>query len=208
MFRTLVIAATVAFIGGGAYASTFTDRSNFISELDTWTEVDTSSFAGLTTLNPSVSFTAGSFFGPDAYIRTGAEAGLIENGVGFYGTTNPHVGINFVGIVNAVGVSSNPRDGGTILLYSGLDGTGSVVGSVGFGHPGGAGPDFGGIVMAGSAKSAVFTCDFDFDLKCGLYDPIFGYKQVAQIPVPASSVLLVGGLGLLIGARRRRRAAV
>ena len=126
--KYLTIAATsLALSAGAASAATFTDQTTFLSELESSTLIDTSTHIGSTT--SSILFIGGSFFGPDALVRSDD---LILNGEGFHGSTTPHVGINFSTSVNAVGVKSNAVDGGRIQLFSGLNGTGTLLKAVSF----------------------------------------------------------------------------
>lgn len=198
-----IAAAALALSACAANAATFTNQTAFLSELESSTLIDTSTHIGSTTL--SIPFIGGSFFGPDALVRSDD---LILNGQGFHGSTTPHVGINFSTSVNAVGVKSNAVDGGSILLFSGLNGTGSLLGSTSFG--GGADDAFTGFIGSSLALSAIFTCDFDADLRCGLRDPIFGFDSdaaVAPVPLPAGFPLLAAGLiGLGALARRKNSA--
>lgn len=186
--------------GTPAQAITYSDQTTFLATLEVSTVIDTSSFIGNTTSGINASLSTGAFFGPDASVRNDD---LILNGAGFHGTTTPHVGINFNSIVNAVGVTSNAIDGGRILLYSGLNGTGDLLSTTAFG--GGSSASFTGVADAFPARSVIFTCDFNSDLKCGLRDPVFGFDTAfaAQVPLPASVSFLLAGIAGLLGLRRR-----
>ena len=98
-----------------------------------------------------------------------------------------------------MGATSSSGDGGTIQLYDGLNGTGNLIGQVQFGTGNGWPSPFGGITSTEEIRSAIFTCDFDGDLKCGVIDPTFG----AVVPIPAAVWLFGSALGLLGWARRR-----
>lgn len=202
MFRSIISAMAVLCSSVISQAATFTDQTAFLAGLDTFTLVDTSTHIGSTTL--SIPIATGSFFGPDALVGSDD---LILNGLGFHGSVTPHVGINFNGAVNAVGVTSNAIDGGNIQLFSGLNGTGTLLNATGFG--GGPFDSFTGVIGSFTARSVIFTCEFNSDLRCGLRDPIFGFDNsaVAPVPLPAAGWLLVAALGGL-GVLRLRREKV
>ncbi|PWR03936.1 hypothetical protein DKT77_04290 [Meridianimarinicoccus roseus] len=203
MIRNLLTLATLLGAVAPAGATTFTDRATFTAALDPgYTLIDTSTFIGQTTADISAATPGATFFGALSSVRSDD---LILNGAGFFGSATPHVGLTFSDPVNGVGVQTNPVDGGRILIYSGPDGSGSLLGSAGFG------PSlvFGGITTTAAIGSVVFTCDFNFDLRCGLRDIVFGAvtsdaPQPGTVPLPAGIFLLGSTIGLL-GASRARR---
>jgi hypothetical protein len=131
--------------------------------------------------------------GQDAQIPTPGRDRLIANGRNFDG----EVVVNFTDPVNAVGVFSNSGDGGQIFAYSGAGLSGELVGIAQFGSGG-----FGGLVATGTISSALFTCEFNADLRCGLYDIQFG--TLALVPLPAPLGLVAAGLAMLGFAGRNR----
>ncbi len=186
---------------------TYTDRSTFESALNSFTTIDTSNYIGQTTYlidDDPIYSGAFEFFGPNSLVRNDD---LILNGVGFYGNTNPHVGINFSIGINGVGVTTNLNDGGDIMIYDGLNGTGNLLGEADFGD---GLVLFGGITSTDLIKSVIFTCEFGSDLKCGLRDPVFGSfasssgSGSSQVPEPSVIALLGVGLAGLGFARRRK----
>ncbi|MEM7081458.1 MAG: thrombospondin type 3 repeat-containing protein [Pseudomonadota bacterium] len=152
-----------------ANAQVFDDESLFLAALTNSTIIDTSNFIGNTTFGISPAVAGADFFGPDAEVRSDD---LILNGSGFHGLSTPHVGLNFSPAVNAVGVTSNPVDGGRIQLYSGPNGTGTLLSETDFGGTNSF--QFTGVITTSDIGSVVFTCDFNQDLACGLRDPMFG----------------------------------
>jgi len=201
-----IFCAISSMVASPAHALSFTDQTEFLSELDTFTLIDTSEFLDETTFEINPLLSTGAFFGPDALVRNDD---LILNGSGFHGSATPHVGINFNGIVNAVGVTSNAIDGGRIQLFSEAGGNGTLLEEIGFG--GEQDDSFMGFIGAFEARSVIFTCDFNSDLRCGLRDPIFGFdndaiEPVAAVPLPAAFPLFIGALSFLglLGWRRQR----
>lgn len=198
-----VFGAVLTLSGAQASVVSYTSVSAFQSVLDaSLTIIDTSANIGKTTAQLSTQTPGAEFFGYSSYVRNDA---LILNGFGFSGdVNNAHVGLNFAAGVSGVGVSTNPADGGRILAYSGLNGTGALLGMANFGTPAGA-QLFGGLVSSTLIKSAIFTCDFNFDLKCGLFNPMFGRTSVTSaVPVPAALPLLFSALAFFGFLGRRR----
>ncbi len=128
-------------------------------------------------------------------ISTPGRDRLILNGTGFGGT----LASNFTGLVNGVGARSNLGDGGRVRIFSEANLGGSFLGEFGFSDA-----SFGGITSTQTIGSAEFTCDFNADLMCGVYDIQFG-SFASNVPEPQTWLLLVGGFGLLGSTLRRRR---
>ena len=110
--------------------------------------------------------------------------------------------MNFDIAINGAGVTSNAIDGGRIQLYSGLNGTGLLIEEANFG--GGASARFGGVITTSLAQSVIFTCDFNFDLQCGLRDIVFGTAN--PVPLPAGIGLFAMAVLSLARFSRRVRA--
>ncbi|MEM7468167.1 MAG: hypothetical protein AAF387_14930 [Pseudomonadota bacterium] len=113
---------------------------------------------------------------------------LILNGAGSIGAnfafnvTSPQHGVGALpNVFNGIG------DGGHIRIYSGPNLTGNFLGQVNFGTPTGS---FGGIISTDPFSSVEITCEFDADLRCGIYD-----LQIGSTPVP-----LPGGAMLMLSA--------
>ena len=123
---------------------------------------------------------------------------LILNGAFFGG----EIVFNFTGLVNGVGGWANNGDGGHVQAYSGLNGTGVLLGSAGFG-PG----SFGGLIASDAIKSVRFTCEFNFDLACGVYDVQFG-NLAGGVPEPATWAMMILGFGAAGLMIRRRKAVI
>ncbi len=171
--RILTTTLIAVLISVYAQADVFENQGDFEAELDSVTLIDTSQYIGITTFQISPLIPGATFFGPDALVRNDD---LILNGQGFHGVATPSVGINFSVPVTAVGVTSNAIDGGAIELYSGPDGTGTLLSATPFG--GGNLESFTGVTGVALVGSVVFTCEFDADLRCGLRDPVFGASGV------------------------------
>jgi len=118
---------------------------------------------------------------------------LIFNGTGFDG----NIAFNLLSPVNGIGAWSNLIDGGVIKAYDGLGLSGNLIGTAALG----AG-SFGGLISSNSVRSVEITCDFNSDLKCGVFDIQFG--TVSSVPVPAAIWLFSSGLLALIGFGRNR----
>ena len=121
---------------------------------------------------------------------------IILNGAFFGG----HIAFDFASAVNGVGAFSNNIDYGRVRLFSGTGLSGAFLGEAQFG-PGA----FGGITSTIGARSAQFTCDFNDDKACGVYDLQFGtFAAAVPVPEPATWTLAIIGFGAA-GARLRQR---
>lgn len=125
---------------------------------------------------------------------------IIANGDFFGGL----VAFDFASAVNGVGAYSNTIDFGRIRAFSGAGLTGTFLGEVQFG-PGA----FAGLTSDVAIRSVQFTCDFNADLACGVYDVQFGTfaTGITPVPEPATWALMILGFGLA-GAGLRRRSTV
>lgn len=122
---------------------------------------------------------------------------IVLNGAFFGG----HIAFDFASAVNGVGAFSNNIDYGRVRLFSGTGLTGTFLGEAQFG-PGA----FGGVTSDVGARSAQFTCDFNGDMACGVYDLQFGTFSAVAVPEPATWMLVIAGFGAAgAGLRRRRR---
>lgn len=144
----------------------------------------------------SVGFNAEVLAGQDSQTPTDRDR-LIANGSGFGGL----IAFNFASAVDGIGAFSNNIDFGRVRAFSGENLGGTLLGEVQFG-PGG----FGGLTSSTGIRSVQFTCDHDFDLKCGVYDIQFGTFATNAIPEPATWALMIAGFGWIgLQVRRRRR---
>jgi len=123
---------------------------------------------------------------------------LIANGTGNGGV----LALNFVDAVNGIGAFSNNIDFGRIRAFSEPNLQGTFLGQVQFG-PG----SFGGLISDVLIQSVQFTCDFNADLRCGVYDIQFGTvaNDVSAVPEPASLFLLGTGAAAMIAKRKRHQ---
>lgn len=142
-----------------------------------------------------INFNAPVVGGQAFQIPTGGRDRLILNGAAFGGT----IAANFTSAVNGVGARSNLGDGGRVRIFSGANLGGSFLGEFGF-----SGSSFGGITSDQTIGSAQFTCDFNFDLACGVYDIQFGTFEAGNaLPEPQSWALMLIGFGAVGTCLRR-----
>lgn len=125
---------------------------------------------------------------------------LIINGVG--SSTGGDLAIDLVDPVAGFGARSNINDGGRVRVFSGPGLSGTFLGEAAIGSGG-----FGGLISTQPIRSIEVTCDFDFDLICGVYDLQHG-TQAAPVPIdPRVGVVLLFGLagvGLVMVRRSGR----
>ncbi len=204
--KSIAAAAALAAIMSGANATvvTYSDQAAFEAAApEGVTIIDTSESIGKTTGELSAETPGAEFFGPSSYVRSD---GALLNGQYFLGAATPSLGLNFADGVNAVGVSThNIADGGRILAYSGLNGTGTLLGEADFGGS----SIFGGLRSTDLIMSVLFTCEFNYDLACGLNDPVFSVSagvSPSEVPLPAAAWLFMAGAGFLGAVRRRGKA--
>lgn len=184
----------------GEAATTYTNQSAFQAALDdSFTLIDTSENGGASTETLSAATPNATFFGPQSSVR--GYDGVLLNGQFFLGEATPSLGLTFDTPVNGVGALTFTIDGGQVIAFAGPDGTGAEVGRVDYGKGGG----FGGLISDMAIRSVIFTCTQDGDLACSLVDPQFGTTSsvTANVPLPASGLLLLGGFGLAAMLRRR-----
>lgn len=121
--------------------------------------------------------------GRDRLIANGTNSPTILNDFAF----------NFTSPQNGVGALPNVLDGigdgGHVRIFSGPNLTGALLGVADFGTPTGS---FGGIISDELIGSVEITCEFDGDLKCGIYDLQFGTTSV--IPLPAALPAMISAL--------------
>lgn len=213
-FVSMFAAAAVLLTGGSAAAAvvTYSDQSSFQAALDgSYTLVNFDTLGGfaagyrLDDVGPAAALAA---LGVDSVGLNALVAGgqdfqtptardrIILNGAAFGG----QIAFDFASPVNGVGAFSNNIDYGRIRLFSGTGLTGTFLGEAQFG-PGA----FGGISSVVGARSAQFTCDFNEDKACGVYDLQFGtFASTGGVPEPTTWALAIIGFGLA-GARLRHR---
>jgi len=143
----------------------------------------------------SVGLNAAVVSGQAYQISTPGRDRLILTGTRFGGD----LVFNFSNLVTGVGGWSNNGDGGHIQAYSGLNGTGTLLGSAAYG-PG----SFGGLISTDQIRSVRYTCEYNFDLACGVYDVQFG--ATAAVPEAATWAFMILGFGLTGALLRKRRA--
>ena len=190
---------------------TYTDQSDFAADApNDFKLIDLEVQPTITSVN-SLDLTGFgvTFFGPNALIagsQNGQTEGdhdrLIANGSGFHGLSTPHIGLNFSQDFDGVGAWSNFIDGGRIQLFSELNGGGILLGEAPFGGGNSSGGNFGGIITSQDFKSAIITCDFNFDLRCGVFDIQFG-SAIKTIPEPLT--LLGAGTAAMFGTLFKRK---
>jgi hypothetical protein len=200
-----MLVATTVTTPGLAAVITYSDQAAFQAALDgsfTLANLDAGTLGSLATpyfvedLGPAaafaslgmdfISFNAQVVAGQDFQIATPNRDRLIVNGAGFGG----EVAINFVVGVNGVGALSNIGDGGRVRAFSGENLGGVLLGEVQFGP----GASFGGLTSTDLIRSVQLTCDFNADLRCGIYDIQFG---TFAVPEPSSLALAALALAAL-----------
>jgi hypothetical protein len=134
--------------------------------------------------------------GQDFQISEPGRDRLIINGTG--STTAGNLVVDLVETVHGVAARSNDGDGGEIRAFSQPALGGTLIGVASL--PSGG---FGGLISTDPIRSVEITCDFNFDLTCGVYDIQFGNPE-APVPVPAiaTTALLIGLASLGVIALR------
>ena len=130
---------------------------------------------------------------------------LITNGTGAIGGQT--ILFNLLSPVDGVGAWSNllgSGDGGFVRAFSGLNGTGTLVGAAPFGVevplPDRTG--FGGLIGMSSIQSVEISCTLNADHICGVFDIQFG--TVNPVPLPAAAWLFISALAGLVVVKRKK----
>jgi len=126
---------------------------------------------------------------------------LIINGAG--SSTGGNIIVDLIDPVDGVGAWSNDGDGGRIRAFSGPGLSGAFLGEADI-----LAGSFGGLISTDPIRSVEITCDFNFDLICGVFDIQHGTK-LAPVPVSplVGAALFLGLAALGISALRRDRVA-
>ncbi len=101
---------------------------------------------------------------------------LVLNGVG--GPTGGDLVIDLVDPVHGFGAWSNNGDGGHVRAFSQPRLGGTLVGEADLGSG-----SFGGLISTDLIRSVEITCEFNFDLACGVFDIQFGTTS-SPVPLP------------------------
>jgi len=116
---------------------------------------------------------------------------IINNGIGW----NGNIVFDLLSPMNGIGAWSNFGDGGIIKAYDGLGLTGSLIGVANLN-----GGSFGGLISIDLVRSVEITCDFNADLRCGVFDIQSG-TTISAVPAPATIWLIGSGLLGFFGMR-------
>ena len=97
----------------------------------------------------------------------------------------------------------------TLSIFSGLGGTGTLLGSSSFAYGSAGFPTTGTLTAASLVpfRSAIFNGGSNEFPNSVYYDNIVARPTVAGVPEPSTWAMLLLGFGLIGGAMRRRRAA-
>jgi hypothetical protein len=101
--------------------------------------------------------------GQESQILVPGRDRLIINGTG--SSTAGDIIIDFINPVDGVGAWSNDGDGGLIRAFSGPGLSGTLLGEANM-----LAGSFGGLISTDPIRSVEITCDFNFDLTCGVFD--------------------------------------
>lgn len=126
---------------------------------------------------------------------------LIIHGLG--SSTGGNIIIDLIHPVDGVGAWSNTGDGGRIRAFSGPGLSGVFLGEADL-----LAGSFGGLISTEPIRSVEITCEFNFDLTCGVFDIQHG-TEAAPVPVsPLVGVVLFLGFAVLgVSALLQRRVA-
>jgi hypothetical protein len=102
---------------------------------------------------------------------------LIINGAN--SSTGGNIVVDLINPVHGVGAWSNVGDGGRIRAFAGPGLSGTFLGDANL-----LAGSFGGLISTDLIRSVEITCDFNFDLICGVFDIQHGTTP-ASVPVPA-----------------------